>query len=836
MLAGLIEARRAAPNPAAALNDLAAESISPGDYDLTLAAATEARAAALRRDDANELARAQTFQGQACLYRGEYARASGFFREALATEQKRGDLHRQVQRWNNIGLVHFYQGRYDEALAAYREAARLIEVNPGRAWQPAADRLTTANLATVYQKLGRLELALACYRRMRAAGARLEPREESEILSSLGSLQRRMGDPVRALALYRQAIDLYRRDGSAGGEIGNLKNAGILLALDRGDLPAAEHAFREALRLAEASGNVRETMQCRLYLGETLLRAGRGREAAAEWNGALHLARRLGAVEDMARAHTGLGRVVSETVEAEAAIEFEAAAAALESVRGRLDAPSLRAEFLSGRRELFDAWIGMLAANSRAEAILAVMERARARTLQERRRRALAGTQPPALRDLAAALARLSAERGRATGDTTDLDRRIFAAEQRYQREEEKGSRQAGGSAAGSRPLPVAALRAALPEDAGLYSLWLAGERLHTVLLTPDITFHRSLPFPPARAAQVRAFLAALRDPASDWRTPARQVGEWLLPPLPQALKRLAVVSDLWLGLIPFEALVNPATGNALVRGIEISYLPAASLWHPGAGRTWRPPWAPSVAAFAGPPGGQLLPGDENWDPLPAAAAEASFVSTAFGGVPALNPAPAEESWSVAHFAVHAVADAEDSGRSRLLLPSGYLFQSEIETLTLRGFPMVTLSACESALGARGSLEGGRSLSHAFLGAGAGAVTASLWKVEDRAALAFMERWYARLAAGEAAAAALRAVKIEVLDAGHNPASHPARWAAFVLEGDPGWRAPRFVSWEELAVAVAAFFVLALWFLVVRPRPTTNRKWRRNPRPPAPPA
>jgi CHAT domain-containing protein len=102
---------------------------------------------------------------------------------------------------------------------------------------------------------------------------------------------------------------------------------------------------------------------------------------------------------------------------------------------------------------------------------------------------------------------------------------------------------------------------------------------------------------------------------------------------------------------------------------------------------------------------------------------------------------------------------------------------------------LVTLSACDTALGTGyfTSLPQGDEfvgLNRAFLAAGSASVMATLWRVDDRASVSLMKRFYERLGAsrGETSAAgALAAAQRESRDSGE--LGHPYYWAAYVLVG-----------------------------------------------------
>lgn len=133
------------------------------------------------------------------------------------------------------------------------------------------------------------------------------------------------------------------------------------------------------------------------------------------------------------------------------------------------------------------------------------------------------------------------------------------------------------------------------------------------------------------------------------------------------------------------------------------------------------------------------------------------------------------------HFAAHARANDQRPAETHLTLAD-----SRLDLRTIRGLDLtaelVTLSACETALGPRVRGEGIVGLPHAFLAAGARGTIVTLWRIADRSAADFMRDCYRALAAGRSPSAALLAVRQTWLS-DSSRVTHPAHWAPFVLVG-----------------------------------------------------
>jgi CHAT domain-containing protein/tetratricopeptide (TPR) repeat protein len=130
------------------------------------------------------------------------------------------------------------------------------------------------------------------------------------------------------------------------------------------------------------------------------------------------------------------------------------------------------------------------------------------------------------------------------------------------------------------------------------------------------------------------------------------------------------------------------------------------------------------------------------------------------------------------------------AGANRPLEPGrddGILTAMEAAELDLADAELVTLSACETGLGATAGGEGVLGLQRAFHAAGARNVVSSLWKVDDEATAALMTLFYGNLWKKKLPAAeALRQAQLTILNSPGQISSHASRGlgAAKPLPGD----------------------------------------------------
>jgi CHAT domain-containing protein/tetratricopeptide (TPR) repeat protein len=344
------------------------------------------------------------------------------------------------------------------------------------------------------------------------------------------------------------------------------------------------------------------------------------------------------------------------------------------------------------------------------------------------------------------------------------------------------------------------AIQRALPERAALVEYALLPDR---VLIWVVRRSAFALAEHPVKADEVPRLVEDLLLALRDGRPPdgSRQAGaalfEQLVRPIAAWLAegdRLILVPDKELSAVPFAALYDAARRSYLVERWPLSVEPSASFYAAKRSLSDVPPrqWRLLAVAPAQSAGVEAL------GALQGAASEAAATAALYPRHRLLTGAEATSVRFLAalrnadavEFAGHAIADPQEPPLSRLVLApdpaaagSSMLFARELRQMSLGHLRLVVLSACATAPGSRARGEGVSGIAQAFLEAGAPAVLATLWRVDDAAARRMVLEFHRRLLAGEDGASAVRSAQLALLRDRDEALRQPSGWAAFELVG-----------------------------------------------------
>jgi CHAT domain-containing protein len=359
------------------------------------------------------------------------------------------------------------------------------------------------------------------------------------------------------------------------------------------------------------------------------------------------------------------------------------------------------------------------------------------------------------------------------------------------------------------------------------------------------------------------AYLQRLAELENVFTTESKLLSNDLLGQVADKLagKRLIVVPDGKLALLPISALPFPNSDEPMIAKNEIVYEPSASLLNilPNLQTRKQLP-TKDLLVFADPVFSssdsrltaksetessvpnvaglfnlnlrdfRILDSNGTIPRLPASQNEADSIAKTLGGnrttIASGFDANRERvlnsdigDYRMLHFATHGLIDMNRPEISSIVLSQfdeagnkreGYLRLQDIYAMDL-ATDLVVLSACQSGVGKEIRGEGLMSLNNAFLQAGAKSVVSSAWKVDDNATAILMSKFYSNLIdKGLTTSEALRQAQIEMSKS--TQYSSPFYWAAFTVQGE--FRHPITVSTNYFGYVLFGLFgLVGLWIV-----------------------
>ena len=794
---------------------------------------------------------------------GDVEAARVAYQRALGLRRAAGDRSGEAATANNLGLALQQLGEVRAALSAFDLAV-------GR-WREIGNRseeaITLYNRGQAYFGVGDHDQAVADFQRSLAIRRALgEIGRQAWTLSALGLVHQQTGDFEQALDEHRQAVELHRRGGDRQGTAVSLNNLGMVdTALDRPGEALA--CFREALAIFEELDDRRNQALVLHNTGWALAPTDADR-ALADYRRALplfiefqdashHITTRLG----MAIAERRRGRLEAARQLIERALED------VERLRNGAAGQPLQSSLFATQQDHYDFYVDLLMELHRRDpaaghdaAALTASERARARSQLDAMIDSGADPWGEAAPEVRQRLEELERDLRARELQRQELLQQgaagaLLAATEGKLREllRQYDLARAEARAAGrTRQAPAAPplltadqiRRRVVDPETVLLEYNLGSERSYLWAVTPDEVKSFELPAgerieEPARRAYRLLVSSRGRKGRGQIDVLLAELSDVLLGAVAGRLegKRLLIVGEGALGLLPFAALPVPGGSGDAPRGgpaelvgerHEIVTAPSASALavirrnlesrEPPPGRlailadpvfrrddprvvrqpppsTGEPsspasPWRSEARSLD-----RLTYSRDEAQAMLDLAAPGDGVLAAFGfdADRELVVSGALHEYRILHFATHGKIDFEHPDLSRLVFSSvdedgrerdGSLFVHQIYELDLPA-DLVVLSACRTALGRRIRGEGLLGLTQGFFDAGAAAVIVSLWSVDDQATAALMAHFYrGLLGEGMTASAALAAAQQEIRRQPRWRA--PFYWAGFVLQGE--WR------------------------------------------------
>ncbi|HEX8551712.1 MAG TPA: CHAT domain-containing tetratricopeptide repeat protein [Abditibacteriaceae bacterium] len=742
--------------------------------------------------------------------------------------RRSGRAHGRAVIWNSLGFIADGLGDYSLARESYERALKyaeeIFEEPPYGDLKKAVQARSLGNLGTLELASGNPDAAtkfldasqVLMRERADASGLAIWIMNQAHLLEQRGDFEGARRAALDARSRF-SALRVPERVAFATAVLARL-------ARMEGDAPAALQLAREALQMARATKDKVLLCQATRGLAVSLMM-----QPEPDWRNfdvlmeeSLQLAQQIASPIQQSATLDARGqgkRERGDVIGAEA--DYRGAIARLEVVR----ATTANAESFSDTHSAFyERLVRLLLERNRPEEAFDVLQRARSSKLRENLRLGTLKSPDPVLQklldraaELEAKLRTLRAQRETALaapapdaaavenleGLIASTQAEFFSVSARLKKANPAFDRALTISplelkkASTSFPAGTVLVQYALLEDE-LYVFVVSRERLK--IYQPKVRSNSVL----EAARRFRTLMDTaqsdaragkqLSTPETDaaLRASLTELHSMLIAPIAGELrgqKMLAFVPSGALYYIPLHALARqtPQGLRFVVEDIPVAYLAAGDVLSVVQSR--------DDERFGA---GALALGDPTGADLPEARKEARAVAQILPASQSLVGDAAQKSVlldsknlnrRVLHLAMHGVLNAALPDDSYIQLAgtgeASRLRVGEIVGLDLNRVDLVTLSACQTALGERAP-SGGEisSLAQSFSSAGAPSVIASLWSVEDDSTRQLMETFYRSYAAGENKAVSLQRAQVALLK---QPATrHPFFWAPFELLGD--WR------------------------------------------------
>ena len=769
---------------------------------------------------------------------------------------------------HQIGEIYGDLGQYQNALDAYAQASTLYKTLR----IPRGETSMLSNMGWIFGELGDQQKALDMYLSVEELERRLGEIAPVSI-SNIGSSYGRLGQYQTALRYHLRALEMRRASDDFGGQAITLNN--IANCYDNlGDKSKALDFYNQSLVLMPKVRNDYYTATTLNHIGVLYRGLGEHEKALDYLNQALNLRKKLGDQRNLAVTQFQIARVERDRGNlAEARRLVEEALDRAEWLRSKVASQQLRAAYFASVQQYREFYIDLLLRLHQQNPVggfdrlaFNASETGRARSLLELLKEAQTeirhGVDPLLLkreRELGQLLTEKAGNQMRLLSGAYTEEQAAAAAreiatlttdyEQTVARIRDKSPQYA----ALTQPAPLGLediqqrvldretllLHFALGEERSF--LWVVKPDSATIVLLPkraeieplarrlyELSTARNGVIPKESLEQRRR---RLQMADAEHANTAATLSRMLLGPAALELKnkRLLIVSDGVLQLLPFAGLPDPAAPDArpLIANHEIVMAPSASVIALLRETGNRTPATKTLAVLADPvfsPDDPRVSNSNSRRNPPAeqtatvrsatemnlsklrrlrftrqeadeimriVADELKLQATDFAANRALATSSELGQYRILHFATHGLINNQHPELSGIVLSlvdekaqpqNGFLRLYDLYNLKLSA-DLVVLSACQTAVGKEIRGEGLVGLTRGFMYAGAPRVVASLWQIDDRASAEFMKRFYEGMLREKLSpSAALRAAQTSMLN--DRRWNAPYYWAAFTLQGE----------------------------------------------------
>jgi CHAT domain-containing protein len=758
-----------------------------------------------------------------------------YYNQALPIWREVGDRQGEATTLNNIGAVYDSISQPPEALKYYNQALSIRrEVGDRR-----GEAATLSSIGFAYNNISQPQKALKYFNQAlpirREVGDR---RGEAITLSGIGSAYNSISQPQEALKYFNQALPILREVGDRQGEAATLNNIGfayksisqpqealkyfnqaLLMKREVGDraleaatlgnigtvydsISQSQEAlkyFNQALPILREVGDRRGEATTLNNIGFAYNNISQPQEALKYFNQALPILREVGARAKEAVTLTNIGAVYRDTNQPTQAIEHlqQSVQITLE-MRSDLQREN-RQKFLGTEMGLAIALTSLLIDQNQADRAFQWVNIATTADLADYTRLINAKVANPqaqkAIDEWNQKNQQLQFLRRQLEDKFSEnLSRQMRELDTEVNRQAEAISRQFPEVAElfETTPKDIAQLKASIAPDTVviqpvlLTNVQNVPNTIALFVLTKDSLSVKKIPIDPAEfdklLTQYREQLQNTGD--TNFTVTGSKLYEILIRPVEDQIKatspkQLSIIATGKLRYIPFETLYDEKTDEFLIQKYPVNYLTRISTRS-----------IPNSTLQ----GGVLALGN----PIPRVPQNLSGSEEEVRNIAQLLPGSSAYIGNAAtldqfrlqaprfpflHLATHGCFQRGGCQKlgmeeNTLLFADSQFNIRDAALLGLQNTRLLTLSACQTALQANSNGEEISGVAYVFERAGAQAVMASLWSVDDSATKDLMVQFYQNINKGMSKNEALRLAKLSQIS------RHPFYWSPFILIGD----------------------------------------------------
>jgi len=767
---------------------------------------------------------------------GEYAPALDCHRRALKVAIEVENQWAMAAAHLGMGNAHNYAGEFKSAISEYEIADSLyalmgVEIN----------RATPQNnIGTIYYWGGDYDNALTRFKKALALWDKGHHESTSSIsaIENIGETYFRKKNYAEAHPWLVRAVALARRLNS---RLQIAETQGVIgkLYLAEGKLDSAQTSLDEAYGLAHTIGHKERIADAAAALGELYHRMRNDSLAVRYLDESITTSRAIGSTKYLWEPLYTLGLIYRDRNDADRAIAaLKDAVSVIEDIRGKVaGGENAQKLFAAGgsKVQVYETLVSLLMKGGKVEEAFNYLERSNNQGLREQ-----LGPMATQLKDPTknTALAQHRDLKNKVDGIEQELVRQtarpdrdqnaslIAGLRQRKQIAESQYTKFVNETikdqkelaeyfSDGVNPLELREAKRDIPEDVAVVAYLTGEQQLYIFVATADSVGAQVIDISRNDLKdRIASLYELIHHPSSAGAAIATMRGVTLSPDVSRpsdgaSLTRLS--EDLYSILIaPIETKLKGRKKLAVIANAELNYLPFQVLGQAQANGKfrmliddWSVFYVMRMKVFTDAKSGReklRIAAFGNADSsLPNAEIEVKELKKLYADatVYVRNQATKERvlslpnTYSAIHFATHGILDYGNIDNSYLVLApqstdpaSGRLTIDEVTQMTnLYNTRLVTLSACNTAIGKemiRGWLI---NPANAFLRSGVRTVVASLWQVDDAATGLLMKEFYRNLKTMEAVDALRNAQMVLMRDPKF---VQPYYWAGFVLLGQ--WR------------------------------------------------